>query len=161
MAHKVTATFRDYWGDKATCVLQGGTTLRDAEQWGEALAKYSRAALIAVSHVESKIYPTSKSDAEGMATTLAGEHYDSVKQKCKLLYRDNDTTGRIFNRSVQIPAPNDNCFGANQEPKSDLGEDIADAIANSSTTERGNLQYMGGGLVSKLNKRRQAVVTGV
>lgn len=161
MGHSVSATFRDFWGEKATCILQGGTTLNDAEQWGEALKAYSRAALISVSHTESKLYPTSETDAEGMATTLAGEHYDSVKQKCKLMYRDNDVSGRTFQRSVQIPAPNDNCFDEGQEPTSDLAKDIAQAMANSSTTETGNLQYLGGGLVSKLKKRRKAVMTGI
>jgi hypothetical protein len=161
VSHTITATFQDYEGNQASCTLQGGTSMNDAEQWGEALKGYSRAKLVSVSHNEKTIYPISKTDAESWATTLDGEHYDNVKTKCKLLYRDNDVSGRISMRSLQIPAPNDNCFDSMQEPTSDLAEDIADAIANSSTTERNNLQYLGGGLHSRIKKKRKKLTSGV
>ena len=153
--HSICATFRDFMGKQANVMLRKGTTLNDAEQWGEALKVYSRAALISVSHTETTYYDVDWSD---ILSTTSGEHYDRVEQKCRLFYTDADNGEKV---SVSIPAPNDNCFDEGAEPTGDVAEDIKDAIGNSSTRESGNLIYRGGGLVSRLPMIRKATLSGV
>lgn len=153
--HSICATFRDFMGKQANVKLRKGTTLNDAEQWGEALRSYSRAALISVSHTETTLYDV---DWSNLLATTEGEHYDRVEQKCVLHYTDADNGEKVI---VSIPAPNDNCFDEGAEPTGDVAEDIADAIGNSSTRESGNLIYRGGGLKSRLPMIRKIARTGV
>ena len=153
--HSICATFRDFKGKMANVTLRKGTTLNDAEQWGEALKAYSRAALISVSHTETTYYDTDWSD---ILSTTAGEHYDRVEQKCRLNYTDSDNGDKIV---VSIPAPADACFDEVAEPTGDVAEDIADAIANSTTRESMNLIYRGGGLVSRTPMIRKAAYSGM
>lgn len=156
--HSITVTFRDYLGKTAKVTVSKGTTLKDAEQMADVLKKYSRAAVIACSHTETTFIDDDETGAEQATATTSGEHYDRVQQKCKLNYTDADTGDKI---SLSIPAPNDNCFDADQEPTGDVAEDIADAIGNSTTRESGNLIYRGGGLVSKLPQVKKARRTGI
>lgn len=154
--HSIAVTFRDYLGKTAIVTVNKGTTLNDAEQLADVLKNYSRAAVVSVSHTETK-YIDDDSDGE-LLSTEAGEHYDRCEQKCRLNYIDADTGDKL---SLSIPAPNDNCFDANQDPTGDVAEDIADAIGNSTTRESGNLIYTGGGLISRLPILRKATRTGV
>ena len=157
-SHVATVTLRDYLGKTAVCKLRKATTLNDARQFADSLCSYSRAAVIAYSHTETNYVDDDKTGDDQWGVTVAGEHYDRVQQKCKMMYKDADTGDMI---SVSIPAPNDNCFDGDQEPTSDMAEDIADAIGNATTRESGNLIYLGGGLSSKLPHTRKAKRTGV
>ena len=157
-SHVASVTLRDYLGKTAVCKIRKATTLNDARQFADALATYSRAAVIAYSHTETNYVDDDKTGSDEWGTTVAGEHYDRVQQKCKLLYKDADSGDMI---SVSIPAPNDNCFDGDQEPTSDLATDFADAIGEATTRERGNLIYLGGGLTAKLPRTRKARKTGV
>lgn len=157
-SQSASVVLRDYKGKKATCKLRKATTLNDARQFAEALATYSRAAVISYSHTETNYVDDNKTGQEEAFTTVLGEHYDRVEQKCKLLYKDADSGDMI---SVSIPAPNDSCFDGDQEPTSKMAEDFADAIGTATTRESKNLIYMGGGLSSKLSKIRKARRSGV
>ena len=154
--HSIAVTFRDYLGKTAIVTVNKGTTLNDAEQLADALKSYSRAAVVSASHTETMYIDDD--EAGGTFSSEAGEHYDRCEQKCRLNYIDADTGDKL---SISIPAPNDNCFDADQEPTSDVAEDIADAIGNSTTRESGNLIYTGGGLISRLPAIRRASRTGV
>ena len=154
--HSIAVTFRDYLGKTAMVTVNKGTTLNDAEQLAEALKSYSRAAVVSASHTETTYFDNDSTG--GTFSSQAGEHYDRCEQKCRMNYIDADTGDKI---SLSIPAPNDNCFDADQQPTSDLAQDIADAIGNSTTRESGNLIYTGGGLLSRLPILRKAARTGV
>ena len=157
-SHVASVTLRDYLGKTAVCKIRKATTLNDARQFADALATYSRAAVISYSHTETNYVDDDKTGSDEWGTTVAGEHYDRVQQKCKLLYKDADSGDMI---SVSIPAPNDNCFDGDQEPLAKLAEDFADAIGTATTRESNNLIYLGGGLVSKLPRTRKARRSGV
>ena len=157
-SHIASVTLRDYKGRIARCVLRKATTLNDARQFADALATYSRAAVISYSHTETNYVDDDKTGEEQWGATVAQEHYDRAQQKCKLMYKDADTGDMI---SVSIPAPNDSCFDGDQEPTAKMAEDFADAIGAATTRESDNLIYLGGGLVSKLKGIRKAKRAGV
>lgn len=156
--HTITVTFRDYLGKTATITVRKGTSLNDAKQLATALAKYSRAAVVGYSHVESVAHDSDITGSQQLMVTEAGEHYDRVQQKCIFLYVDGDNGEKI---RLSIPAPNDNVFDSDQEPLATVAEDIADAIGNSTTRESGNLIYNGGGLLSKLPRVKKSKRQGV
>lgn len=151
--YTVVATFKDFKGQTATVKVKNPigllnfVSLDDAESFGKGIAKYSRAGLVSVSSVGTRIIDEFP-DSFGVATTQAGEHYDLVKQKLVIYYRVS-ATGRIL--SIQIPAPNDNCFDEKQEPKGDVLEDVADVIGAATNLTSGSLKPIRGGLRSKLN----------
>ena len=156
--HTITVTFRDYKGQSSTITVKGGTTLKDAKDLATALKKYSRAAVVGYSHVESIAYDSDVTGSQQWLVSEAGEHYDRVLQKAVLLFTDGDNGDKL---RISIPAPNDNVFHADQEVDAKVAEDIADAIGNATTRESGNLIYNGGGVVGKLPKIRKAVRKGV
>ena len=155
---KGTIIFQDYEGKTASVVVDADN-LDAVEDLAETLKGYSRARIISASFSQKTLYDNND-DATG-SWDPTGEHYDTVSQKCKLIYQDTETGDM---KTLSIPAPNDNCFQANQQPSSDVAEDIADALAElQSSTYSMNLMYKGGGLTSKLPKsdRRSKTMTGV
>lgn len=151
--------FEDYKGKQAKIVVRKVGTLNDVETLAGVLGKYSRAKIISASITETKIWDNFNNvDFGDMMSTENTEHYDRVEQKAKVLYRDADTGDSI---SMSIPAPNDNVFNAHQEVKSDVAEDIADAIAAATTRESNDMMYRGGALIGKMPSVRAKVMTGV
>jgi hypothetical protein len=117
------------------------------EDFADTISGYTRARKISANFTESTLYDVN--DDGEWTSTDAGEHYDRVEQKMKMIFRDADSGDVV---TLSIPAPNDNVFDAKQEPTPDAAEAIADAYASATTSESMDLMYKGGGLISKLPK---------
>lgn len=74
--------------------------------------------------------------------------YDSVAQRLKFNFMDQD--GGFF--SFSIPAPRDEDLSDNQQPKGSVAKAVLDKIAELTSREADDLHYLGGGLVSKVQK---------
>lgn len=148
--YSCTATFVDHEGKKATVKVNnppGFTnfmTMNDAKTFGRGIAGYSRAGLESVS-VQGYEFLGEYPDSFGLATTQEGEHYDKCAQKMTIYYRVKGT-GKMV--SIQIPAPNDNCF-SDQHVKASVAEDIGDLIGKCSNYASKSLVPVRGGMVSK------------
>lgn len=74
--------------------------------------------------------------------------YDSVAQRLKFNFMDQD--GGFF--SFSIPAPRDEDLNDNQQPKGSVANEVLKKIAELTSREEADLHYLGGGLVSKMQK---------
>lgn len=83
--------------------------------------------------------------------------YDRVLHTLTLLYEDQDGKARRFS----IPAPSDESLNDDQEPESDLAEDVADLLKAIGAIK--SVTYNGGGLKSRLPSKeaRSKARTGV
>ena len=61
-----------------------------------------------------------------------------------------DQDGGFF--SFSIPAPKNEDLGENQQPKGSVAKAVLDKIAELTSREGADLHYLGGGLVSKVQK---------
>jgi hypothetical protein len=149
----VTATFKDHKGGRASVKVNNPPgfvnfmTMNDAASFGRDLAAYSRAGLEAVS-VQGYEFIGEYPDGFWEGATQTGEHYDLCEQKLALYYRVKGT-GKMI--SIQVPAPNDNCF-QDQIVKASVAEDIGDIIGACSNYESSELVPVRGGMKSKLKE---------
>lgn len=87
-------------------------------------------------------------DASGLfADDTDKGSYDTVKQRAVFHFRDADT-GKRF--SFTIPAPRNEDFEADQQPKASVAKAVRDKIAELTSRESADLHYLGGGLRSKV-----------
>lgn len=87
-------------------------------------------------------------DASGLfADDTDKGNYDTVKQRAVFHFRDADT-GKRF--SFTIPAPRNEDFEADQQPKASVAKAVRDKIAELTGREAADLHYLGGGLRSKV-----------
>lgn len=87
-------------------------------------------------------------DASGLfADDTDKGNYDTVKQRAVFHFRDADT-GKRF--SFTIPAPRNEDFEADQQPKASVAKAVRDKIAELTSREAADLHYLGGGLRSKV-----------
>jgi len=89
-------------------------------------------------------------------TTITGK-YDRVLQALKLLYKNADGKQVRFS----IPAPKDGNVNDDQEPDSDVAEDVKDLLVSIGASSA--FVYEGGGLKSRLPSKeaRSTQLTGV
>ena len=153
-----TVVFQDYKGKYASVKITDANSLSEMEKFANALADYTRAKIVSATYSQTSFFDNFQQLDWGDALSgKATEHYDRCEQKAKMIFRDADT-GRIH--TISLPAPNDNVFDANQEVKSSVAEDIADAIAAATSMESNDLQYRGGALIGKLPGVRQSQYSG-
>ena len=97
-------------------------------------------------------------DASGLfADGTDKGNYDSIRQRAVYHFRDADT-GKRF--SFSIPAPRNEDFDADQQPKASVAKVVRDKIAELTGREAADLHYLGGGLRSKvapIEQRRKKV----
>ena len=97
-------------------------------------------------------------DASGLfADDTDKGNYDSIRQRAVFHFRDADT-GKRF--SFSIPAPRNEDFDADQQPKASVAKAVRDKIAELTSREAVDLHYLGGGLRSKvapIEQRRKKV----
>lgn len=97
-------------------------------------------------------------DASGLfADDTDKGNYDSIRQRAVFHFRDADTGKRL---SFTIPAPKNEDFDADQQPKASVAKAVRDKIAELTSREAVDLHYLGGGLRSKvapIEQRRKKV----
>lgn len=97
-------------------------------------------------------------DASGLFADDADKgNYDSIRQRAVFHFRDADTGKRL---SFTIPAPKNEDFDADQQPKASVAKAVRDKIAELTSREAVDLHYLGGGLRSKvapIEQRRKKV----
>ena len=83
--------------------------------------------------------------------------YDRVQQRLVLLFEDKNGQHRFG-----IPAPKDEDLDVDQQPISDLPEDVKDLLSGVGACDKGSFVYNGGGLLSKMPdaRARKRKVTG-
>lgn len=141
-----TVTMKDYKGQTSTIRIPGVTTLAKAKQIADWIKGHTDAAVVGY----------------GVSMGYAGDStdtgkYDRVLQALRLLFKDE--LGKT--RSFSIPAPRDEDVNDDQEPISDLPEDVMDLLKAVGAAK--TLTYEGGGLRSRLprSEARSREVTGV
>lgn len=142
----VSATVKDYKGGTSVVVVEGITTPTTA------LAKKLAEFLVAHSDAQVVSY--------GCSLPYTGDEcdsgkYDRVEQRLTLLFSKEKGGARRFS----IPAPRDEDVNVDQEPNSDLPEDVMDLFKSLGIKE--TLIYNGGGMLSRMPKVRARAVTGV
>ena len=97
-------------------------------------------------------------DASGLfADGTDKGNYDSIRQRAIFHFRDADTGKRL---SFSIPAPRNEDFDADQQPKASVAKAVRNKIAELTSREEVDLHYLGGGLRSKvapIDQRRKKV----
>ena len=144
----LTSTVQDYKGKTATVkviVPAAKATLANAKKIAEFLEDYSCAAVVG--------YGVALGYSDD---TITGK-YDRVLQSLTLLFENAD--GRSVRFS--IPAPKDGNVNDDQEPDSDVPEDVKDLLVAVGAST--SFIYNGGGLKSRLPNKdaRSKVMTGV
>lgn len=155
MAKKIgSVTLEDYKGNRRTMSVSQVGSLSDVENIAKFLDDHSDARIVSHSITETQIWSDNDSEA-------SRGKYERVEQKLVLLFQD--TGGGEDNESVRftIHAPSESSVNSDQEPESDLAEDVADLIADNTTRERTDLRYNGGGLTSRIPRSRNKSTTGV
>lgn len=145
----LTATVQDYKRKSAVSkivVPEAKATLANAKILAEFLKTHSDAKV--VTYGASKDYSGDSVDTG---------KYDRVLQRLSLLYEDGDGKSKRFS----IPAPRDEDVDDDQEPSSDLAEDVKDLLVGVGAGS--DFTYNGGGLKSRLPSKesRAKVMTGV
>lgn len=140
-----TVTVQDYKGKSAVVRVTGVSTLANAKKVADFLKTHSDAKVVSY----------------GITMDYAGDStsngkYDRVLQSLKLSFEDEAGKTRFFS----IPAPADEAVDDDQEPKSDLAEDVKDLL-NSLGLKIAT--YNGGGINSRLPSKeaRKKVMTGI
>ena len=99
----------------------------------------------------------------GATTDFIGDEcdngkYDRVQQRLTMLFTDKNGSHRFG-----IPAPKDEDLDDDQQPISDLPEDVKDLLVSVGAMDSATYTYGGGGLQSRLpdSRARKRAVTGV
>lgn len=145
----LTVSLEDYKGKTATPrvrVPEAKATLANAKKVAEFLETHSDARV--VSYGASKDYSGDSTDTG---------KYDRVLQRLELLFEDGDGNSKRFS----IHAPRDEDVNDDQEPDSDLAEDVKDLLVDIGAGSA--FTYNGGGLESRKPSKqaRAKVMTGV
>lgn len=145
----LTASLEDYKGKTATArirVPEAKATQANAKKLADFLKVHSDAKV--VSYGASKDYSGDSTDTG---------KYDRVLQRLELLFEDGDGKSKRFS----IHAPRDEDVNDDQEPDSDLAEDVKDLLV--AVGAGSNFTYNGGGLESRKPSKqaRAKVMTGV
>jgi hypothetical protein len=140
-----TVTVQDYKGKTAVARVNGVTTIANAKKVADFLKGHSDAKVVAY----------------GISLDYSGDDtssgkYDRVLQGLKFSFEDQNGKTRYFT----IPAPRDEDVNDDQEPESDVAEDVKDLL-NSVGLKIAT--YNGGGLNSRLPSKesRAKVMTGI
>lgn len=145
----LSVSLQDYKGKGATAkvrVPEAKATLANAKKVADFLKTHSDARVVT--------YGASK-DYSG-DTTDTGK-YDRVLQRLEFLYEDSDGNSKRFS----IHAPRDEDVNDDQEPTSDLAEDVKDLLVDVGAGS--GFSYNGGGLKSRMPSKeaRAKEMTGV
>lgn len=145
----ITCTVQDYKGATSTVRVIVGTA-------NATPAKAQDLANFIATHSDAKVI------GYGVALDYTGDStdsgkYDRVLQSLRLLYEDQDGKARRFS----IPAPRDEDVNVDQEPDSDVAEDVKDLLVALGAGTA--FTYNGGGLDSRMPPKnaRAKVMTGV
>lgn len=145
----LSVSLQDYKGKTATAkvrVPEAKATQTNAKKVADFLKTHSDAKVTT--------YGASK-DYSGDSTDTG--KYDRVLQRLELLYEDSNGSGKRFS----IHAPRDEDVNDDQEPDSDLAEDVKDLLVEIGAGS--GFTYNGGGLKSRMPSKeaRSKEMTGV
>lgn len=150
----LTVSVVDYKGEPATVkigkVPNKYVTLKNAEKVANYLKKYCNARISG--------YGASKGVQDDDTST---GKYDRVLQKLRLIFKDHKANAT---RTFSIPAPKDTAVTDDQEPHSDIPEDVRDLMKEiGAISEKDEMEYLGGGLVSRVGRAgsRNTKTTGI
>lgn len=137
---------QDFKGQTATMQLDNFGDLLELNEIGNLksfIETHSDAKVIAFGISEVTLL-----DASGLfADETDKGNYDTVRQRAVFHFRDADTGKRL---SFSIPAPRNEDFDADQQPKPSVAKAVRDKIAELTGREAVDLHYLGGGLRSKV-----------
>lgn len=142
-----TIMVEDYKGKTAPIRVTGVTAIKNSK----AIADWIK------DHTDARVVSYGITlDYDGDSTS-AGK-YDRVLQRLNLLYEDQDGNSKRFS----IPAPSDESVNDDQEPESDLAEDVKDLLV-ANVKDVKSLTYNGGGLRSRMPSKeaRSKEMTGI
>lgn len=146
-----TVTMRDAKGKTGVTSLRKVGGLSDVEKIADWLKNHTDAQVIEYSYTESK--KLSQDDDK-----CSSGKYDRCEQRLILNFYDSSEGEQI---TFSYPAPRDEDLDEDQQPVSDVAEDVKDLIAATTTREGTDLLYNGGGLKSKMPRLKKVATTGV